>query len=84
VRKGTIFRDTKKMFNVDIWKIKFKGFENFLELIIIVEAYFSTNQFSNGILNGLTTNFVDNLLFSIIPCFLIYRFSIYRSLELDD
>lgn len=71
------------MFNVDIWKIEFKEVGNFIELLLIVEAYFCTDQFNNGILNGLTSNFSENMMFSLIPCLLLYRFALYRSIELS-
>lgn len=83
VRKGIIYKNMKKMFNVDIWKIEFKGVGNFIELLLIVEAYFCTDQFNNGILNGLTSNFSENMMFSLIPCLLLYRFALYRSIELS-
>ncbi|GAB2022378.1 hypothetical protein RyT2_14520 [Pseudolactococcus yaeyamensis] len=82
MRKTERYKSLKKVFNIDTWRIEFKGFGNVLEIILIVEIYFCTVQFDKGILIGLTTNFGDNIIFSIIPCLLMYRFIVYKSLEL--
>lgn len=83
IRKGQTYKSFKKVYNVDGWKLEFKSFWNIVEILLTVEVYFCTVQFENGILNGLTTEFSNNMIFSVIPCLLMYRFVIYRSLELS-
>lgn len=83
MRKGQTYQSFRKVYNCDTFKIEFKSMWHIWEVILSIEIYFFTYQFNVGILKGLTTNFRDNLIFSIIPCLIIYRFMIYRSLELN-
>ena len=83
VRKVYIYHNFKLAYNNEQFKMKINSFWHIAEIFLTVEFYFCTVQFENGILNGLTTEFSNSMIFSVIPCLLMYRFVIYRSLELN-
>lgn len=82
IRKGQIYKNYKKVYNLDTFKIKVLNLWHGLEILLTLEIYLCTPQFDRGLITGLTTNFGDNFIFSVIPCLLMYRFILYRSLEL--
>ena len=81
-RKIYVLKSFKKTYNVDIMHVKIKSFWHMAEIILTLEIYLCTPQFEKGMLNGITTNLGTNLIFYTIPSLLMYRFIIYRSLEL--